>query len=225
MTSARAIVTSLVIAAIALALIAKGVELLRFETAEVEATAILAREPGADEASREARRREIQRAIPLVAAWAATPGLAGRARRVKGLLTEALDGAAAAEPDLIELLAVSPTAGRLWLNLAILRWRRGAPLEQVLDALQMSSLTQPREFETMVARSLFLLRLWEFLPSDEQRFAVNQLVELNGRFNAEQMRQLQAIIAKKPEATRQALRQEFFARGAQDQALARGLGL
>jgi hypothetical protein len=225
MTSARAIATSLVIAAIALALIAKGVELLRFETAEVAATAILAREPGADEASREARRREIQRAIPLVAAWTATPGLAGRARRVKGLLTEALDGAAAAEPDLIDLLAVSPTAGRLWLNLAILRWRRGAPLEQALDALQMSSLTQPREFETMVARSLFLLRLWEFLPSDEQRFAVNQLVELNGRFNAEQMRQLQAIIAKKPEATRQALRQEFFARGAQDQALARGLGL
>jgi hypothetical protein len=52
MTSARAIVTSLVIAAIALALIAKGVELLRFETAEAAATALLAREAGADEASR-----------------------------------------------------------------------------------------------------------------------------------------------------------------------------
>jgi len=224
MTSARAIITSLVIAAIALGLIAKGVELLRFETAEDAAMAILAREAGADEASRDARRREIQRAIPLVAAWTATPGLAGRSRRVKGLLTEAAEGAAA-ESDVIDLLAVTPTAGRLWLNLAMLRWRRGAPPEQVLDALRMSSLTQPREFETMVARSLFLLRLWEFLPSDEQRFAVNQLVELNGRFNAEQMRQLQAIIAGKPEATRQALKQQFSARGAQDQAFARGLGL
>ena len=224
MTSARAIVTSLVIAAIALALIAKGVELLRFETAEDAAMAILAREAGADEASRDARRREIQRAIPLVAAWTATPGLAGRSRRVKGLLTEAAEGAAA-ESDVIDLLAVTPTAGRLWLNLAILRWRRGAPPEQVLDALRMSSLTQPREFETMVARSLFLLRLWEFLPSDEQRFAVNQLVELNGRFNAEQTRQLQAIIAGKPEATRQALKQQFSARGVQDQAWVRGLGL
>ena len=224
MTSARAIITSLVIAAIALGLIAKGVELLRFETAEDAAMAILAREAGADEASRDARRREIQRAIPLVAAWTATPGLAGRSRRVKGLLTEAAEGAAA-ESDVIDLLAVTPTAGRLWLNLAMLRWRRGAPPEQVLDALRMSSLTQPREFETMVARSLFLLRLWEFLPSDEQRFAVNQLVELNGRFNAEQTRQLQAIIANKPEATRQALKQQFTARGVQDQAWVRGLGL
>jgi hypothetical protein len=224
MTSARAILTSLVIAAIALALIAKGVELLRFETAEAAAMAILAREAG-DEASREARRREIQQAIPLVAAWTATPGLAGGSRRVKGLLTEAAEGAAAAvEPDLIDLLAVTPTAGRLWLNLAIARWRRDAPLEQVLDALRMSSLTQPREFETMVARALFLIRLWEFLPSDEQRFAVNQLVELNGRFDAARTRQLQAIIARKPEATRQALKQQFFARGAQDQAWLRGLG-
>jgi hypothetical protein len=225
MTSARAVATSIVIAAIALALIANGVELLRFETAEAAAMAILAREAGADEASREALRREIQRAIPIVAAWTATPGLAGRSRRVKGLLTEAAKGPASVEPDLIDLLAVTPTAGRLWLNLAILRWRRGAPPEQALDALRMSGLTQPRELETMVARSLFLLRLWEFLPSDERRFAVNQLVELNGRFDAEQMRQLQAIIAGKPEATRQALKQEFSSRGAQDQAFARGLGL
>jgi hypothetical protein len=61
-TSARAIATSLVIAAIALALIAKGVQLLRFETAEAAAMAILARETSADQAGREARRREIQRA-------------------------------------------------------------------------------------------------------------------------------------------------------------------
>ena len=46
MTSARAIATSLVIAAIALALIAKGVELLRFETAEAAAMAILAQRAG-----------------------------------------------------------------------------------------------------------------------------------------------------------------------------------
>jgi hypothetical protein len=222
MISARAIATSLVIVAIAVALIVKGVELLRFEAAETVAQAILASEEGA--ASREARRREIQQAIPLVAAWTATPGLASRARRVKGLMMEATDGAAV-EPQLIELLAVTPTAGRLWLNLAILRWRRGAPLEEVLDALQMSKLTQPREFETMVARSLFLLRLWELLPSDEQRFAINQLVDLSGRFNAAQTERLQAIVAKKPEATRQALKQQLSARGAKDQAWMRGLGL
>ena len=222
MTSARAIATSLVIGALALALIGKGVELLRFEAAEDAAQAILASE--ADAASREARRREILQAIPLVSAWTATPGLAGRSRRVKGLMMEVADGAAV-EPGLIDFLAVTPTAGRLWLNLAIARWRRGAPLEQVLDALQMSKLTQPREFETMVARSIFLLRLWEFLPSDEQRFAANQLVELNGRFDAAQTQQLQAIITQKPEATRQALKQQFSARGAKDQAWMRGLGL
>jgi hypothetical protein len=77
----------------------------------------------------------------------------------------------------------------------------------------------------MVARSIFLLRLWELLPSDEQRFAVNQLVELGGRFDAAQTRQLQAIITQKPEATRQALKQQFSARGANDQAWMRGVGL
>jgi hypothetical protein len=222
MPSARAIATSLVIVAIALALISKGAELLRFEAAEAAAQAIL--ESEADAASREERRRQIRQAIPLVAAWTATPGLAGRSRRIKGVMMETAE-VAAIEPQLIDLLAVAPTEGRQWLNLAILRWRRGAPLKEVLDALQMSKLTQPREFETMVARSLFLLRLWEFLPSDEQRFAVNQLVELNGRFDAAQTQQLQAIIAKKPEATRQALKQQFSARGAKDQAWARGLGL
>jgi hypothetical protein len=50
-TSARAIATSLVIAAIALTLIAKGAELLRFETAEAAAMAILARETAARRAA------------------------------------------------------------------------------------------------------------------------------------------------------------------------------
>jgi hypothetical protein len=225
MTSARAIATSVVMIAVALALIAKGVELLRFEAAEAAAGAILASEAAEDAAGREARRREIQQAIPLVAAWTATPGLAGRSRRAKGLMIEAAAGAAAVEPELIYLLAVKPTAGRLWLNLAIARWRRGAPPRQILDALRMSNVTEPREFETMVPRALFLVRLWELLPSDEQRLAVNQLVELNGRFDAAQAQQLQAIIAKKPEATRQALKQQISARGAQDQAWARALGL
>ena len=89
----------------------------------------------------------------------------------------------------------------------------------------MSNVTEPREFQTMIDRSIFLLRLWELLPSDERRLVVNQLIELNGRFDAAQTQQLQAIIAKKPEATRQTLKQQFSARGAQDQAWVRALGL
>ncbi len=225
MTSARAIATSVVVGAVALALIAKGVDLLRFEAAEASARAILASEPGKDAAGREARRLAIEQAIPAVAAWAATPGLAGRSRLTKGLMVEAAAGAAAVEPELGETLAVTPTAGRLWLNLAILRWRRGAPLREILDALQMSKVTEPREFQTMVARSLFLLRLWEVLPSDERQLAVDQLIELNGRFDAAQSRQLQAMIAQKPEPARQALKQQFSARGAKDRAWLRALGL
>jgi hypothetical protein len=225
MTSARAIATSVVVGAVALALIAKGVDLLRFEAAEASARAILASEPGKGAAGGEARRLAILQAIPAVAAWTATPGLAGRARLTKGLMVEAAAGAAAVEPELGETLAVTPTAGRLWLNLAILRWRRGAPLPQILDALQMSEVTEPREFQTMVARSLFSLRLWEVLPSDEQRLAVDQLIELNGRFDAAQSQQLQAMIAQKPEPARQALKQQFSARGAKERAWLRALGL
>jgi hypothetical protein len=225
MTSARAVATSVLIIALALALIAKAVELLRFEVAEASARAILVSEASADAASREARRRAIRQAIPLIAAWTATPGVTARARRAKGLMIEASEGSDAVEPELVDLLTATPTAGRLWLNLAFLRWRRGAPLPQILAALQMSNVTQPREFETVVAHALFVLRLWELAPSDEQRLAVNQLVELNGRFDAAQTQQLQAIIAQKPEATRRALKQQFAARGAKDQPWLRALGL
>ena len=223
--SLRNIATSMVVSAVALALMAKGAELLRFEAAETSAQAILASEAGQDAVGREARRHAIEQAIPVVAVWTAIPGLAGRARRIKGLMIEAAEGAAAVEPELSGTLAVTPTAGRLWLNLAILRWQRGAPLPQILDALQMSNVTEPREFQTMVARSFFLLRLWELLPGDEQRLAVDQLIELNGRFDAAQTQQLQAIIARKPEPTRKALKQQFSARGAQDRAWLRALGM
>ena len=89
MTSARAIATSVVVGAVALALIAKGVDLLRFEAAEASARAILSSEPGNDATGREARRLAIEQAIPAVAAWTATPGLAGRSRLTKGLMVEA----------------------------------------------------------------------------------------------------------------------------------------
>ncbi len=225
MISARAIATSLVVIAVAFALIAKAVELLRFEAAEASARAILASAAGKDAAGHEASRREIQQAIPLVAAWTATPGLEGRSRRLKGLMVEAAEDDSTIESELIDLLAVTPTAGGLWLNLAIARWRRAAPWPQVLDALQMSNVTEPNESQTMINRSIFLLRLWELLPSDERRLVVNQLIELNGRFDAAQAQQLRAIIAKKPEATRQTLKQQFSERGAQDQAWVRALGL
>lgn len=224
--SARAVATSLFVMAVALIAVAKGVELLRFEADEAGAQRVLTAkretEKGAGAASRGG---DLKNALSQIDAWLETPGLSERAHLARAQLIATLQRSDASEAELIALTAAAPTAGGYWLDLAIARWRRGAPLQQVLDALQMSNLTHPREYQTMVARALFLMRLWEFLPQEERRLAVNQLAELDGRIEAARLQELQAIVAKKSSETQQELKAEFSARGALDRPWAQALGL
>ena len=141
-------------------------------------------------------------------------------------MVEAAEGAAAVEPDAWRNFGGDADGGASMAQFgdSPLATRR-AVASKFSTRCKCPSLTQPREFETMVARSLFLLRLWEVLPSDEQRFAVDQLVELNGRFNAAQIATIASDHRAKAGGDRQALKQQFSARGAQDQAWLRALGL
>jgi len=224
MLSPRAVLTSIFILGVASCLVVNGLDLLRFEAVDAATQAIL-RQEAKDDESRAARRSELERSAPLVSAFTHTLGVEGRARRDLALLNAALDGDATTEADLGALLATTPTSGRLWLDLALARWRRGAPLRETLSALQMSEVAQPHEAETMVERVIFALRIWELLPKDEQRQAITQLVELDGRFEPAALQRLQAVLAKKPAETKAALRDELAARGAAARPFVRTLGL
>lgn len=222
--SPRVVATSAVVMVAGLLLCIEGLDLLRFESVEAAAQS-LSEQTVKDSNDRLMRKRRIDEALLQLQPWASKEGFADRARRASGLLAAASEDRSRLETSVIDLLATEPASGRQWLALAQLRWRRGAPMAEVLGALQMSNVTEPREANTMSLRLPFVLRLWELLPEDEQRLAVNQLVELRGRLDHDTLKEIRAILATKSEATREALRAEFAARGVRDRAWWHAIGL
>jgi len=220
----RVVAISSVVVIMAAILCIEGVELLRFERLETMArrlseTTILAYE------DRLARQGEINDAVQQLQTWTTNEAVADRARRMSGVLTAVSGDSAQIEKAVVELLTVAPTSGRQWLALAKLRWGRGAPFAKVLDALQMSIITEPWEFGTMNLRLPFMMRLWELLPDGERRQVINQLVELKGRMEQETRQELKAVIGLKPEATRAAIKANLAVRGVEQDDWVRALGL
>jgi len=76
---------------------------------------------------------------------------------------------------LIQSLAVRPLSSIAWLSLAGMRLVTGAPYQDVLAALKMSSITGPNEAQTMWQRGMFSLLQWEALPLDFQQRAIRDL--------------------------------------------------
>ncbi len=225
MAPLRSLLTSLCLIALAVAAIAKGVDILRFEASDAAVQARLQQPTAKDPAAVKAQRRQIFAVMASLRPWTSTSGLSVKAREDVVFLSRAADVDKAIESNLIELLTLNPTAGASWLDLAVLLRSRDAPLPQVLAALQMSSLTFPREQETMTERTLFCLELWQSLPADEQRRALNQLAELQGRLEPADLQQFREELGAKPEAIRVNLVRELAARGAADPGWLRALGL
>lgn len=220
----RAIATSIIILALGFALAAKGFDLLRFESAEAEALSLsgeLAHRP-AERAGREDR---IARMQSQLQAWTSSQGVQVRARNAIGLLAAAAGDPARIENAVINFLMVEPTAGAQWLELARLRWSRNAAVGDVFAALQMSRLSEPLEANTMNHRTPFLLRLWELLPMDEQNFTVNQLVELNGRFDEPTLKDLRSALSSKPASVREQIKSRLRARVSGEQSWWSDVGL
>ena len=199
-----------------------GLDALRFDRIESAAMDV---STSLEKETPDSRQRKVDAVLATLAPWLSRDGFATRAQRARGALLAKTDSPVRMEQAVSDLLAVEPTAGRQWLELARLRWRRAAPIADTLDALQMSTVTEPHEALTMLARAPFMLTLWEFLPDAEKRFTINQLIELDGRFDAQTRQELRTVIASKADATREALKNALSTRGVGDASWAHDIGL
>ncbi len=210
--SPRVVVASLLVLSVAIPLIREGVKLIGFESIEAT-TATLLKELTADPDARRKRQKQIEDTLALLRPWTAEPGVAVRARLATASLNETMDDLVRAESSVVDLLTVDPASGGAWLALARLRWRRAEPFTRTQSALIMSQTIAPREAGVMSARLAFVLGLWELLPPNEQRFAINQLMDLGEQLEPKTKRRLRDIISAKPKETREALRSELATRG------------
>jgi hypothetical protein len=71
----------------------------------------------------------------------------------------------------------NPTSGVDWLGLANHRARYYGVEREVLQALTMSEVTEPRETKTVFKRILFSLSFWDQLPEEKQHRVIHDLSE------------------------------------------------
>jgi hypothetical protein len=235
--SPRFLATFFLVALLAAAALIAGAALLRFEAVDAETQQLLqelAREdplqdqdPSRHKAeggdARALRAQRIADALRLLQPWTSRDGMAAEARWTSSALVAFIDPARV-ESSVIDVLAVEPTSGSQWLLLARQLWRRGAPMAQVLGAIQMSTVTEPHEVSAMARRLPLLMQLWELLPDDRRRLAVNLLIELRGGADPGARQEIAAILANKSPAMRDALKTQLAARGG-DRAWWRDIGL
>ena len=176
---------------------------------------------GAD--ARSLRAKRIAKPLRLLQPWTSRDGMAAKARWTSCALVAFVDPARV-ERSVIDVLAVEPISGSQWLLLAQQRWRRAAPMAQVLGAAQMSTVTGPHEPSAMAGRLPLLRQLWE-LPDDGRRLAVSLLIELRGGADFGARHEIAAILVNKSAATRDALKAQLAARSASDRTRWRETGL
>ena len=110
--------------------------------------------------------------------WLATPGIAAAVLETSlPNMTDGTDieGARNRKRGLEAIAALRPLSAGNWLALAGLRLVTGAPYQQVLDALAMSSLAGPNEGGIMLQRGTFGLLQWESLPHDARQRTIRDL--------------------------------------------------
>ncbi|MGQ4274877.1 hypothetical protein [Terrihabitans sp. B22-R8] len=115
-----------------------------------------------------------------------------------------------ADPDAVEaalsnLLAIRPAHGAGWAALASARLARGAPLDDVVAAMDVSSWVAPRESAVMIARTDLGLRIWEHLDRAHQVALVTDLVAIGSMISEEQMGRLQMLLRTRSDDEREVL--------------------
>lgn len=124
---------------------------------------------------------------------------------------------------LTQLLSRRPLSSTAWLSLAGMRLVTGAPSQDVLAALKMSSVTGPNEARVMWQRGMFAVLQWETLPADFQQRAI---VDLAGPFawglvDDGDVRQIEGVLATKTPETQTQLAALLQAQGVDARRLAR----
>jgi hypothetical protein len=116
--------------------------------------------------------------VGAVRSWIGAPGLAAAAMRSS--LTQMrdvadLDGAGKRADELAALVAIRPLSSGDWLSLAEMQLAAGQSRTDILAALRMSELAGPNEGSLMWQRGAFGLMIWELLPLDARRQAVDDI--------------------------------------------------
>jgi hypothetical protein len=105
--------------------------------------------------------------VNAVRPWIGTPGVAGAAMEAS-LMDAAsptdFDTIRARNDEFVAILSRRPMSSLSWLSLASMQLVSGQPLDKVLEALTLSSLTGANEGHAMSQRGVFALWQWESMP-------------------------------------------------------------
>jgi hypothetical protein len=162
-----------------------------------------------------------------VSAWTNTSSVetAARSLLLEVTLVEAKDDKAAIEGALDELAAASPTSSATWLALAEIRKTRGAPMESVLAAFRMSVLTGSHEGHFMMRRAIFGLAHWGELPQQDRQTVIRDLLGSIAPENWEAEGRYRKILAAKPKAERDSIRDALLGSGLATKSRLTALGV
>jgi hypothetical protein len=122
---------------------------------------------------------------------------------------------------LAKILAIRPLASIDWMSLAAMQLLTDQPMEQVLGALMLSTVTGPNEGYVMADRGMFSVSLWEDLSPDLRRHVATDLALGEMPDNAK----FRAILAAKSAAVQDELRKAMLATGLSPKEVERRLGL
>ncbi len=136
------------------------------------------------------------------------------------LLKTRRDNPKALEEATRDYLKRAPTSGRAWLELAILTRYNGKPMKETLAALAMSRMTNPREIFEIGARLTFSFSIWPFLPEDERRATISEIVSANPYLGSEMRGAIKAAISSLPEGERASIKAQMEQAGLQPAATA-----
>jgi len=155
--------------------------------------------------------------------WAAVPGIASAA--LQSQLREKIDpsdlhAANSRREALSALLSIEPLSSTDWLSLSGMQLITDQPMEQVLGALMLSTMTGPNEGYVMADRGIFGVTLWEDLSADLKRHVVNDLAagEISERTKIE------PVLSTKSVVMRNELRAAILATGLSPVEVQRRLG-
>jgi hypothetical protein len=169
--------------------VVRGWDVLRFSTEE------------AVERNQAARGEALQ-------AWASIEGLQYFARQASfsgDVEWNDTKGVVKRRDELTEILSVSPMSSPHWLLLSSMRrLARDAPV-WIIAALSMSDVTGPNEQYVMSQRAMFVLSLWENLPTDVRESLANDLAMTWKSFSTVKLDELRGMLSSKSDKDRSSI--------------------
>ena len=184
----------------ALAGVGYGIVLLGFEIA---AEPIRAEAAGKMPPNRLAFRHKPVDVPSEVARWRDIPGTAAAARLLVVEDSARTIGLNRRIFDTVRALETQPTAGDLWIEYASLGHRLGFDPRAQLRALEMASLTQRREADTMYWCAVLTITLWKEADAAQKSRAVSALAELRPSLRARETSLLARALAEKAPGERE----------------------